>query len=225
MCSRLIQNDYLMRMIMQFSRAMGILIGLIRERKPEQALAMVSDLYKMTTGLDADNIRACSEQDLLNMMTHEGSLELEKILMVAKLLKEEGDICTLLQNKEEGYACHIKSLILFVTAAKYNADTHLIDYHDEIGQLVERLSRFALPPTVLDGLWRYYGSIGDLQQAENLLFELLESGIDEHHLQRCLTDGLQFYEQLLQKDDAELDDAGLPRHEISDAIQELRHWR
>lgn len=225
----MMHQDYLMRMITQFSRVMGVLMGLIRERKPEQAFIMIHDLYRLITGRDADEIHSLSEQQLLKLLLGGDRPDPERLLMVAQLLKEEGDVFVSLEDSTASYILHCKSLYLFLAAAKHHADTRLIEYPNEIEQLLQRLSMYVLPESILYELWPYFESRSFYSRAEDTLFELLEiveqnPDRGEKQLAGLIQEGIQFYERLLVLSDTELEHGKLPRVEVLEAMAELAQY-
>lgn len=210
-----------MRLIEQFSRTLGELTGLKQQQKPQQALAAIDELLQGLMRLNSRTIDALSEQDLLALMSTNGMIESEKLLIVARLLKEEGDIYAAQGDSQASGRRHLKALNLFLAAARTGADTKLVDYHAEIDELTERLRGFELPVATQRELWRYFEAAGRYADAEDVLFELLDAEADE----RLIAEGLQFYERLLAKDDAELAAGRLPRDEIGDAVEQLQAMR
>ncbi|MNW01505.1 hypothetical protein D3C71_1971480 [compost metagenome] len=66
----------------------------------------------------------------------------------------------------------------------------------------------------------HYESRGLYAQAEDVLFELLES--DRSRVEGNLTAGERFFDRILRVPDESLELGGLPRHEVIQGVEDLR---
>jgi len=73
-------------------------------RDDQGALSLRDELFKQSVGMGAGFIHAVSEETLLAMLTVLGVLDLEKALLIAKLLKAEGDIYEEQGNPDAAFA-------------------------------------------------------------------------------------------------------------------------
>ncbi len=106
---------------------------------------MIDELFKQSVGADSGFIHAVSEETLLAMLTVLGVLDLEKALLIAKLLKAEGDIYEEQGNPDAAYESYLTSLNLFLEIVL--RDDHLHDLHvsPEIEDLLGKLEAYELP--------------------------------------------------------------------------------
>jgi hypothetical protein len=231
-----------MRMIAQFSEALGALIGLNRQRKPLEALEMAGELFKRLFGLNPSLVRALSERDLLDLLNREGEAPREKLLLMAELLKEEGELQGMLGREDERYRSCLKALNLALIASREEREEGAAEWPDpdrQIGELTEALSGYVLPNETMDMLWNHYASAGRFADAEDVLFELLETledvqGAEEQDegasdssagadtLRKLLADAEQFYIRLLQLDRETLEKGRLPRDEAEEGLALIR---
>ena len=236
------RNDYLMRMIAQFSEALGALIGLKRQRKPLEALEMAGELFKRLFGLNPSLVRALSERDLLDLLNREGEAPREKLLLMAELLKEEGELQGMLGREDERYRSCLKALNLALIASREEREEGAADWPDpgkQISELTEALSGYVLPNETMDMLWNHYASAGRFASAEDVLFELLEkledvqgakdrdgrasdANFGADALRKLLADAEQFYLRLLQLDSETLQKGRLPRDEAEEGLACIR---
>mgnify|MGYP001007716688 CR=1 FL=1 len=68
----------------------------------------------------------------------------------------------------------------------------------------------------------YFNIIGNYAKAEDLLFIVIEDVIDLDIYKELLTEGINFYENLLVKTDFELEQGNLPRDEVVDGLNILK---
>ncbi len=108
------QNDYILRIAEDVGRALAQIIYHKKIQDYQGALSLIDELFKQTLGAGSGFIHAISEETLLAMLTLLGILNLEKALLVATLLKAEGDIYEDQGNPDAAYDSYLKSLNLFL---------------------------------------------------------------------------------------------------------------
>ena len=149
------QNDYILRIAENVGRALAQIIYRQEIRDYQGALSLIDEVCKQSVGMGAGFIHAISEETLLAMLTVLGVLDLEKALLIAKLLKAEGDIYEEQGNPDAAYGSHLKSLNLLLEILL--RDDHLHDLHvsPEIEDLLGKLEAYQLPPNTRHLLLRY----------------------------------------------------------------------
>src|SRR6266566_1925658 len=142
----MIQKDYILRIAEDVGRALAQIIYHQEIRDYQGALSLIDEVLKQSVGMGAGFIHAVSEETLLAMLTVLGVLDLEKALLIAKLLKAEGDIYEEQGNPDAAYESYLISLNL------------LLDLHvsPEVEDLLGKLDAYELPPTTRHLLLRYY---------------------------------------------------------------------
>ena len=101
-------------------------------------------------------IHALSEEALLAMLTLLGILDIEKALLIAKLLKAEGDIYEDQGNADEAYGSYLKSLNLFLEILLRDDNLHDLHISPEIEDLLGKLEAYELPLTTRRLLFQLY---------------------------------------------------------------------
>jgi hypothetical protein len=213
------QRDYMMRMIEQFNQTLGVLVGLKQNREPTQALLHIDELLKRLLGLNSKLVNGLSDRALLDLLRQGRDGGSDKILIVANLLKEEGDFHLMLGDSTSAYHRQCKALALYMAAAADEADRDYIDYTTEIQTLLEALRPYTLPLPIRLELWQYQMSHRQYAEAENELFQLIEEG---HGNEQLLTEAITQYAKLLELDDAQLQAGGLSLEEVEETIDQLR---
>ncbi|MFK7694979.1 DUF6483 family protein [Paenibacillus sp. HJGM_3] len=213
------QRDYMLRLIEQITQAVGVLIGLKQNRDPLQALQHIDELLRRMLGLNPKLLRSLSDQALLELLRQGPDGGPDKLLIVAMLLKEEGDCQQMLGDFTTAYQRHCRALGLYLAAAAESAERTYVDYPAEIRGLLETLRRYELPVPIRLELWRFHMAEGHYADAENELFSLFEDG---HGSAPLLADAIARYEQLLTLDKARLEAGGLSLLEVEDALEQLR---
>ncbi|MFC3769706.1 DUF6483 family protein [Paenibacillus sp. GCM10012303] len=226
------QRDYIMRLIEQISSSIGAILGMKKQLKPQEAMELVGETYKRLFGINPGLVRALSERDLVDLLSRDGESASEKMFLIAGLLKEEAELCSMLEKPDDEYRLNLKALNLSLIAHKDHPNVEGWDTQGQIEELVERLSRYELPRGTKELLWPYYGSAGRYADAEDVLFELLDDsreeaenaapGFDRTAYIRLLDEACHFYERLLETDEQALETGRLPIGEVRDGLAEVQ---
>lgn len=88
----MLTDDYLIRMINQ---AIAVLLTIAKMKESgqyQQAQQLIEQSLEQLIGLRINLIRSIDDHSILNMLTMNGTLDLNRLLTVADLFKEEGDV-------------------------------------------------------------------------------------------------------------------------------------
>jgi len=152
----MLQNDYILRVAEDVDRALAQIIYQQDMRDYQGALSLIDEVCRQAVGTDSGFIHAISEETLLAMLTVLGVLDVEKALLIAKLLKAEGDIYEEQGNADGAYESYLTSLNLFLEIVL--RDDHLHDLHvsPEIEDLLGKLEAYELPQNTRRRLLQLY---------------------------------------------------------------------
>ena len=139
---------------------------------------------------------------------------------IASLLKAEGEIYESKKNSNASYYRYMKALYLFIEALQQEYFPEDSAFYLDIKELIDKLSAYELPATIQIQLFHYYERIGLYAQAENMLFDQLETTSPPRAL---IEQGCDFYERLLKKSDFDLGAGNLSREEIYEGLAQLRN--
>jgi hypothetical protein len=139
------QQDYILRVAEDVGRTLAQIIYHKKIQDYQGALSMIDELFKQTVGAGSGFIHVISEETLLAMLTLHGVLNVEKALLIATLLKAEGDIYEGQGNPDAAYDSYLTSLNLFLEILL--CDDHLHDLHvsPEVVDLLDKLEAYELP--------------------------------------------------------------------------------
>jgi len=221
-------NDYITKMISSFAAVVAQLMGFKKEMKHEEVFKLVNDTLEKYYRLNSKLLQSLTNDDLLALMHSNGILDNEKTLTIAYLLKAEGESFDAQGSTDESYKRYLTSLILYLAAADNEANARIINYHSQIEDLWEKLRAYELPVKYGIEMFGYFVIEGQYASAENLLYELAESNsvIENETTNTTLlqihTMGMQFYEKLLQKENALLIQGGLPHDEVIEGFTQFK---
>jgi hypothetical protein len=150
------QKDYVLRIAEDVGRALAQIIYHKEIHDYQGALSLIDELFKQAVGAGSGFIHAISEETLLAMLTLLGILNVEKALMIATLLKAEGDIYEDQGNADEAYYSHLKSLNLFLEIWLHDNNLHDLRCSAEVEDLLGKLEAYDLPVNTRRLLFQLY---------------------------------------------------------------------
>lgn len=215
----MINKDYILRLAEQFGRTLAILLRLREYNKHEEALIAIDDLFLKYLGLTSRLINSLSEEMLLQTFSPVGTLNIHSCLWAAVLLKAEGDIYEDQENHTESYYRYLKALYLLLASLLHDPTVADADLSISVDELLTELEDYELPQSIKQQLFAYYEHMGHYAQAEDTLFDLLETN---RHDAALIEHGKAFYQRLLLKSNPDLTAGNLSREEVEEGIEQLR---
>ncbi len=103
------------------------------------------------------------------------TLNVEACLWIASLLKAEGEIYESQDNTKASYYRYHKALYLFLTLILHEPVPDDSDVYADVDTLLNNLEDYDFPRATKNLLFAYYEHIGNYAQAEDTLFDLLET--------------------------------------------------
>ncbi|RUS47763.1 DUF6483 family protein [Cohnella sp. AR92] len=201
-------RDYLMRLISQMTTMMGQLMGLKEQRKNDEALALIDEFLNKELRMRTKLALGLSDEDLLQMLSVGGQPNMESVAMIAVFLQEEGEILEQQGQVHDTLARYEKALRLILYVLRLNGPIKGFELERRAAELIERTEPYERMAETKRSLWQWYESELKLADAEDLLYELRESG------GASLEEGLAFYDRLAELEDGDLEAGGLPREEL-----------
>jgi tetratricopeptide (TPR) repeat protein len=110
----MLTEDYIMRLINQAVATLMIALGLKRNGQYRQALHTFDQALENMLGLNPHLINQLDDNLLLEMLTFLGKLDLDRLLVLADIYREQADVYSLLgQTENSGFAAQ-RSLRLYL---------------------------------------------------------------------------------------------------------------
>ncbi len=150
------QKDYILRIAENVGRALAQIIYDKEIHDYQGALSLIDELCKQTVGAGSGFIHAISEETLLAMLTLLGILNVEKALLIATLLKTEGDIYEDQGNPDAAYESYLKALNLFLEIVLRDDHLHDLRCSPEVEDILGKLEAYELPLDTRRLLFQYY---------------------------------------------------------------------
>jgi hypothetical protein len=217
-----IRRDYILRMIQDFMALLARLNSLKQGQLWTDAGALLDEEFMRLVKSGSKSAASLSETELLaRVITGEPTMVVrEKTLMLARLLKEAGDLAAIAKDSAESRSCYLKGLHLLLQTL---ASGEAFDWPDFVPNVETFLARLEdhgpLPLATLAMLMQHYEIVGEFGRAEDMLFTMLDSDLRNAGV---LELGESFYRRIGHKSDAALQLGNLPRAELQSGLEEFR---
>ena len=150
------QKDYILGIAEDVDQTLAQIIYHKKIQDYQGAFSLIDELFKQTVGAGSGFIHAVSEETLLAMLTLLDVLNLEKALLIATLLKAEGDIYEDQGNPDAAYDSYLKSLNLFLEIVLCDDNLHDLRCSAEVEDLLGKLEVYDLPVNTKCLLFQLY---------------------------------------------------------------------
>ncbi len=215
------RRDYIMRQIEFMVEVMQQLSGLAAEKRHQAARTVIDESLEELFGLNGTLVTRLFGREPLSQLTfgEEADLSQAKLIAAAALLQEAGDIQMEQGAEDESFPSYASALELLLTALLNHDGAPLPEYAPDVAELTAVLDPFHLPDHLNQLRLRYYHKAGQYDEAENVLFEMLEESPEDEAIIKM---GITFYQLILKESDAQLEARNLPRDEAEASLAELQ---
>jgi len=217
----MIKNDYLTTKLKELSELITKVLKSNDSKQLEESREMVNEAFKRLLGLNSELAGSLSYIDLMKLVGAYEAAEALKFVILAQLLKLDGDM-----NKAEGeeiksFNIYLKSLNIYIKAVIL--DTDCLEQGEKIiDDIVHEVEEYELPKESRLLMFNYYELVNKFDKAEDMLFDLLEDTDNEEDV---VEEGVNFYERLLEKPEEALEDGNLPLEEVQEGIKRLKELK
>lgn len=135
----MIKEDYLLRLIRQFTSALARITGFKTSEQYPQALEAIDKAYQDLFGVNSKFVLVLAEKDLLHLLETGGTLDPDKAIAMAGLLKEEAECFERQDQPKESRPRHLKALSLLLAASSSGRETSFPNLREKIEELTEKL--------------------------------------------------------------------------------------
>ena len=168
----MLTEDYIMRMINQALAVLMIALGLKKSGRFSEALQSFDQALESLLGLNAHLAKQLDDNQLLDILTFQEKLDLDRLLVLAEIYLEEAEVYTLLEQPDRSQLLSQSSLRLYLEAVLANETNVNIELIQKIEALRLKLTASTLPVetslALLDYLDRLLASGDDFLTANGL---------------------------------------------------------
>ena len=112
----MLTEDYIMRMINQAIAALVAIAGFKKAGQYEQSRQAIDQALEQLIGLRADLVRRLDDHAILQALTRQDNLDVDRLALVAELLKEEGEILAAQGDRAAAQASWLRGLNFLLPA-------------------------------------------------------------------------------------------------------------
>src|SRR4030042_3076117 len=141
----MLTEDYIMRMINQAVAVVMAALGLKKAGQFSEAQKAFDQALESLLGLNAHLAKQLDDNQLLDILTFQGKLDVERSLMLAEILREESELYTLQGQPDLSQLAAQSSLRLFLEAAMVSEANPNLELVQKIEALRHKLAAPALP--------------------------------------------------------------------------------
>jgi len=213
----MLKRDYILNVIEQFGQAIAHIISSTNLSNYNQAQDQIQQTAQEFLGLSLASLENDSSLDLLSAV-RTGRLEndIANWVLLVDLLRVRGDLYRATLQEKAAVNLYLKALD---SATEVAQKEEIFPYFQgPIHLVVERLANYVTPFPIAEKLFLCYELGGEYAQAEDLLFDLLETSGDAPAV---IEMGLAFYDRLWKLSDFRLLQGGLSRTEVEESMGEL----
>jgi HEPN domain-containing protein len=113
----MLTEDYIMRMINQALAVLFTALGLKKAGQYSEALQAYDQAVESLLGLNARLVKQLDDQRLLEILTFQEKLDLDRLLVLADIFREEAEVHALQGHPEQGLFLAQRALRLYLEAS------------------------------------------------------------------------------------------------------------
>ncbi len=211
------RDDFIKRLIRQFTRFLLKIIGLIDDNDYAQALETIEEVRESVLGINALLIYHLPIQDLVGLFTVAENVDTGKLLMLAELFNVEGDVYAAMGKPAKSETAYFKALDLYLEIYLLTEVVRFPEEFSTIESIDDKIDT-ELPFGTAANLFTYYEDAGQYARAEEALFAYVETTPTP---EESLEEGRAFFERMKAKSDEDLTSGGLSRADMEQGLAEL----
>jgi hypothetical protein len=215
----MLQEDYLIRMIRLAIGALQTLFGLKRSGNYQQAMDLIAVTLTQLTGMDDRLLNTLDDASLLGILSNRQGPDYERMLIVADLLKESGEVYAALGQPVESKAGYLRALTLYLETALGPVEYAPEELGARIDSVLAGLGDQPLPLESLYPLWYYFEKNHQFGRAIRALDDLFRQTGSDPELKE---QGLAFFRRLAHLEDTELEAGGARRITVMEKALQLK---
>ncbi len=157
----MLTEDYILRMISMATAFLAQILHLKRAGQFQQAHQAIHQALEQLFGLRADLAKNLDDDHLLELLTSQGKLVLDRLAVVAELYRQEGEVLASLDRPAESSQAYQRALRFFLEVALADPVSLPLNGDDIITDLAQKLRSETLPEKTSLALLDYYDRRGE----------------------------------------------------------------
>ena len=217
------RDDYLLRMILRVTEGIATAMGLRQQKKFEQAYEALDDLLHRLSLPKLQVLKRLSAADAIDLLTQRGVVETDKLIGVARVLREEAGISRDAGAYDDSSASLLKAIRLYAEAVRIcRVQRSALPEAEPLAAMLAETRRTELSSDACIALAHAFEAYGRYAEAENRWFDAMERVAEERgDAELVFEQGVKFYERLLSLDAALLEQGALPADEVREGLDDF----
>jgi len=150
-----------MRLIEQFTEALSRILKFKKGTNYQETFSLIDQTYQELLGFNSLFINSLSTEDLISIIATDGIPDVNKCIIIATLLKEEGDVYEAQNQADISCQRYLKSLDIFLRGLLSEGEIKLDTNYYDLEKIVDKLGKENLPKDIGDRLSKYYEKIDE----------------------------------------------------------------
>lgn len=148
-----------MRLIEQFTEAISRILKLKKGKNYKRVLSAIDQTYNELFGFNSLLINSYGTDDLISIISIDGVPDVNKCIIIATLLKEEGEVFEAQNQTDISRMRYLKSLDISLRGLLSEGEIMLDTNPYDLEKIVDKLGEEKLTPEIKKRLSKYYEKI------------------------------------------------------------------
>jgi tetratricopeptide (TPR) repeat protein len=214
----MIKNDLQAVKLKQLSEVLTKVLEANNKKAYSESEEIIDTAFKQLLGLNSELANRLPLEDVINFISAYESAEVFKLIILAELIKVQGETHNLKRNTALWLSLWQKSLRVYKKALDMDKETTLEVSGSNLKAIIEAVSEYDMPKECCIDIIFYYESCDSFDRAEDTLFELLEANENNEEI---LEIGRSFYNRLMEKSEEELEEGNFSLEEVQKGLKQL----
>lgn len=213
----MLKNDYMKEVENSLKIVKKEVDKSIANNEIDRAFQLINKELKSLVGLDFNTIDSLAFSSVKTMVSRDNQYNSEKYVALSEILSLQGNVLERTGDEGGKIFYYTKALDSFIEAYSEDDGTDK-KYLKDAENLVNSLGEYELTVKEEKNRLLIYELLGQYDNAEDILFDLLKSVEDKEDIKKF---GIEFYNRLKEKTAEELENGNLPLEEVEDGLKQV----
>ncbi|MDT8716291.1 hypothetical protein IAI10_06450 [Clostridium sp. 19966] len=213
----MIKNDLFSEKMKRLGEVIEKIIACNKNNQYEASNEILNEAYKELLGIDMNLVNRLSYEDIVAFIGAYETSQSMKLIILGELLNLDANVKDKMNQHNTYINLCFKSLYAYLNSIMNdNTSTEICD--KKVAVLLDILDAYEIDFKYKLQIIKYYELTGKFDLAEDLIYELLDSGEDKNEI---LDIGIGFYDSIKNKSKEELNNGNLPLSEVNEGLEML----
>lgn len=214
----MIKNDLQSVKLKQLSEVLTDIVITNSRGDYSRSQESINRAFKQLLGVNSELALKLPTEELINLVSAYEAAEVFKLIILAELLRVQGELNKLNGNAGQWLSVYLKALNVYVKAVEMDNEITIEVAEKSIDEVINTVNEYEKPAESYIHIIRFHESTGSYDKAEDALYELLEETSNDNF---AVKEAKRFYNNLLKRTEEELEAGNLSLEEVHDALNGL----